>query len=111
MMRAALGVVSLSVCVVVVACRWTAATSERPTTAPLTEHTSLSTGTIARALSVITPARRAAEDHEETRRRIRDGQAGTYIGDVLAGRDSSLSRWPDRRGIPLTVWIQPQAKI
>jgi hypothetical protein len=114
MMRAAFGVLSLSVCAVVVgACRWTIAASEHPSTAPLEEHTSVSTGTIAHALSAIAPARTRtpAEDHEETRRRIRDAQAGTYIGDVLSGRDSSLSRWPDRQGIPLTVWIQPTAAI
>ncbi len=49
------------------------------------------------------------DDKAETRRRIRNAQAGTYIGDILNGRDSSLSRWPDRNGVPLTVWIQPRA--
>jgi Matrixin len=111
MMRAALGLLSLSVCVGVVgACGWTAA-SDHVAPAPV-EHTRVSTGTIAHAFSVITPARGHADDERAaTRRRIRDAQAGTYIGDVLAGRDSSLSRWPDRHGIPLTVWIQPQARI
>ena len=41
----------------------------------------------------------------------RDGEAGTYIGDILRLRDSSLSRWPDRHGIPLTVWIQPRSGV
>jgi predicted Zn-dependent protease len=75
-------------------------------------HTSVSTGTIARALSVISPARPGSDDDRaETRRRIRSAQAGTYINDLLADRDSSLSRWPDRHGVALTIWIQPTAKI
>jgi len=73
-------------------------------------HTSVSSGTIARALSAITPSRsRDDEDRAARRRRIRSAQAGTYITDILAERDSSLSRWPDRHGVPLTVWIQPTA--
>ena len=45
------------------------------------------------------------------RRRVRDEQAGTYIGDILLERDSSLARWPDRKGMPLTVWIQPASRV
>ena len=40
-------------------------------------------------------------------RRALDARSrGTYIDEVLRGRDSSLARWPDRTGRPLTVWIQ-----
>jgi predicted Zn-dependent protease len=42
---------------------------------------------------------------------LRDGEAGTYIGDILRERDSSLARWPDRGGVPLTVWIQPSSPV
>jgi hypothetical protein len=42
----------------------------------------------------------------DIRRRLVDGAPGTYIGDVLADRDSALARWPDRPGNPLKVWIQ-----
>src|SRR5262245_61835578 len=38
----------------------------------------------------------------DVRRRVRNGQAGTYIADILLERDSALARWPDRKGIPLT---------
>jgi hypothetical protein len=37
--------------------------------------------------------------------------AGTYIGEMLAARDSALARWPDRHGAPLTVWIQPTVTL
>jgi hypothetical protein len=47
----------------------------------------------------------------DVRRRVRDEQAGTYIGDILLERDSSLARWPDRKGMPLTVWIQPTSGV
>ncbi|HMC56907.1 MAG TPA: matrixin family metalloprotease [Gemmatimonadaceae bacterium] len=37
--------------------------------------------------------------------------AGTYIGEMLAERDSGLARWHDLRGVPLKVWIQPESDI
>jgi predicted Zn-dependent protease len=56
------------------------------------------------------PARlRLNDDHAEIRRKIRSAQAGTYIDDILEERDSSLSRWHDRKNSPLTIWIQPTA--
>ena len=75
---------------------------------PATRHFDVSAGSIARALGV-GPLR--DDDREAVRRRLRDGEAGTYIGDILVERDSSLARWPDRRGTPLTVWIQPTSAV
>lgn len=45
-------------------------------------------------------------DRAEVRRRIEFGAAGTYITDMLADRDSTLTRWPDRTMEPLRVWVQ-----
>jgi len=45
----------------------------------------------------------------ETRRRLRLGQPGTYIGEILAGHDSSLARWPDHTN--LYVWVQPTSDV
>lgn len=42
----------------------------------------------------------------ETRRRLAESASGTYVHDVLLAHDSSLTRWPDRRGMPLRVWIE-----
>lgn len=55
----------------------------------------------------------ASDDNSRAavRRRLRSGEAGTYISEILRARDSSLARWPDRRERPLTVWIQPTASI
>jgi len=41
----------------------------------------------------------------ELRRRLKEGAAGTYIADILAARDSTIVRWPDRSTRPLRVWI------
>jgi hypothetical protein len=75
-------------------------------------HSDVSSGTIARALAIVTaPLAGPDDDRDDIIRRVRDGEAGTYIGDILRLRDSSLSRWPDRHGIPLTVWIQPRSGV
>jgi len=47
----------------------------------------------------------------DVRRRVRDEQDGTYIADILRERDSALARWPDRQGVPLTVWVQPTSSV
>jgi predicted Zn-dependent protease len=45
-------------------------------------------------------------DLSEIRRLLVENQTGTYIGDILAERDSNIARWPDRTNRPLHVWIQ-----
>ncbi|MFN8580536.1 MAG: matrixin family metalloprotease [Gemmatimonadaceae bacterium] len=47
----------------------------------------------------------------ESRRRLAMYSSGTYIADILAAHDSALARWPDRRGVPLRVWVQPSPDI
>lgn len=61
-------------------------------------------GTVASPL-----ARRSAERERakaDVRRRLAEGREGTYINEMLLERDSALARWPERRGRPLTVWVQ-----
>lgn len=78
-------------------------------------HSGIASGTIARAIAAaVSPAVAgvaADDEHAATRRRIKASEPGTYIADILRERDSSLARWADRQGIPLTVWIQPHASI
>ena len=59
------------------------------------------------------PLSRRVPTHEkaEVRRRLAERAGGTYIGEMLAERDSALARWPDRSGDPLTIWIQPTTSI
>jgi predicted Zn-dependent protease len=45
------------------------------------------------------------------RARLRDGEAGTYIQEILLERDSALSRWHDRPFQPLKVWVQSAPNI
>jgi hypothetical protein len=51
------------------------------------------------------------DDREEARRTLRMGESGTYIGEILRARDSALARWPDRKGRPLLIWIQPTSRV
>lgn len=89
------------------------------TPAPLpVKHSGISSGTIARALvAAVAPAVSAVsavnrdDDRADVLRRVRAGEAGTYIGDILNERDSSIARWADRSGTPLTVWIQPHSNV
>ena len=45
------------------------------------------------------------------RRRLRHGEPGTYIAEILVQRDSALARWPDRDKDPLSIWIQPTSDV
>lgn len=51
------------------------------------------------------------DDREEVRRTLRRNESGTYIGEILRARDSTLARWPDRNGQPLRVWIQRTSTV
>jgi hypothetical protein len=77
--------------------------------APTARTSVASGGVVANPLT-----RRAAErEHAkaDVRRRLVERGSGTYIGEMLAERDSALARWPERRGRPLTIWIQPTSTI
>ncbi|MFL5620697.1 MAG: matrixin family metalloprotease [Gemmatimonadaceae bacterium] len=68
-----------------------------------------SSGAVAREL---TPkAAELARSKAAVRRQLAERGAGTYIGEMVAERDSSLARWHDRKGVPLKVWIQPGSHI
>ena len=75
--------------------------------APRARRAVASEGALARPLShaASEPARRTI------RRTVAEHGVGTYIGEMLAGRDSALARWPDREGRPLRVWVQPSAPV
>lgn len=55
--------------------------------------------------------RKTPRELERIRRVLRSRAGGTYIGEMLAARDSSLARWPDRRVDPIRVWIAPTSKV
>jgi hypothetical protein len=112
MRRAALCVLSLAF----VFCLSNAYDSAEPASAPpRVQHRDSAAG------ALVTPRRHASPRAAainlsdgglaDVRRRVRNEQAGTYIGDILLERDSALARWPDRKGVPLTVWIQPTSAV
>jgi hypothetical protein len=52
------------------------------------------------------------DEREGVRQKLRLGESGTYIAEILRARDSALARWRDRReNNPLRVWIQPASTI
>src|SRR5262249_46845427 len=89
-----------------------------PLPAPVVSHHDVvDAGSIARKLAVVTSVRAMIitapryDEHAEAMRRLHEGAPGTYIGEILRERDSALARWPDRHGVPLSVWIQPQSVV
>jgi len=114
MTRAVISLLSLALGATVLG----AATKSQPLPAPVgTRHSAVDAGSIARKLASVTsvPAMIITapryDEHAEAIRRLHDGAAGTYIGEILRERDSALARWPDRHGVPLTVWIQPRSTV
>jgi len=77
--------------------------------APRTLTSVASEGRVARPLTRKAHATEALR--ATVRRRLAEGGAGTYIGEMLAERDSALARWPDGRGARVTVWIQPRVAL
>ena len=67
-------------------------------------------GSVGRVLFLPATADLDEPGRAAVRRRLRRDEPGTYIGEILQQRDSSLARWPDRDR-PLAVWIQPSAAI
>lgn len=53
----------------------------------------------------------ATRDAGDIKRRLKQAEPGTYIGEVLLTRDSALSRWHEHLDRPLRVWIQPTSTI
>jgi predicted Zn-dependent protease len=58
-------------------------------------------------------ARRPGDDAERAlaRARLRQGEAGTYMNEMLLSRDSALARWHARPNDPVTIWVQERPDI
>ena len=54
---------------------------------------------------------RRSRDTDDVKRRLKQAEPGTYIGEILLTRDSALARWRDRVARPLRVWIQPTSNV
>ena len=52
-----------------------------------------------------------ASDRAEIRRRLQQGERGTYIVEILRQRDSALARWPNRLERPVRVWVASGAGL
>jgi hypothetical protein len=50
-------------------------------------------------------------DLADIKSRLAAGQAGTYIGDILAMQDSVILRWPERRINAIRVWVSTPKNV
>src|SRR6185503_1448974 len=77
--------------------------------APYVEVGSPASGTLAGPAATRTATRGPAADVSSSGRAtadvLRAESYGTYIGSILAERDSTLQRWPDRRADPIRVHL------
>lgn len=62
-------------------------------------------------LSTSTPVKAATMTLNEVKRRLVDGQDGTYINELIASRDSAIVRWPDRVTRPLRIWVAEDEQL
>jgi hypothetical protein len=114
MTRAALCAASLTLGVVLSSAM--RAPEVRAASAPA-RHSEISAGAVGQMLAAMSitaprlPGPGTIADAAEVRAQVRASEAGTYIGEILLERDSSLARWPDRENPPLAVWIQPTSAV
>jgi predicted Zn-dependent protease len=54
---------------------------------------------------------RGYRDASEVKKKLKQAEPGTYIGEILLTRDSALARWHDRTTKPLRVWIEPTSSV
>jgi hypothetical protein len=62
-------------------------------------------------LSGTSPAKAVTMPLDEVRRRLVEGQEGTYINELIASRDSAIVRWPDRMTRPLRIWVAEDEQL
>jgi hypothetical protein len=52
-----------------------------------------------------------SRDYAEISRLLAEGRGATYMDAILSERDGNVARWVERRGNPVTVWIQPTTTV
>jgi len=52
-----------------------------------------------------------SDDPAPLRADVLRAAGGTYIGQLLLERDSTLSRWPERIADPIRVWVEPSSML
>jgi hypothetical protein len=50
-------------------------------------------------------------DYPAIAQMLTDARGATYMDAILAARDGNVARWVERRGDPVTVWIQPTTTL
>jgi len=76
-----------------------------------TVHASRGRTSTASGGAVVHPLGNGEPSRAAVRQALAEHASGTYIGEMLAERDSALARWRDRGGEPLVVWVQPTSDV
>ncbi len=50
-------------------------------------------------------------DYAEISRLLAEQKGATYMDAILVARDGNVARWVERRGNPVTVWVQPTTTL
>jgi Matrixin len=50
-------------------------------------------------------------DYADIAQRLTEASSTTYMAAILSARDGNVARWVERRGNPITVWIQPTTTL
>ena len=85
-----------------------AATAALPYARHRAPHESSAAGSLAYSS---TRTVRGYRDAAEVKKKLKQAEPGTYIGEILLTRDSALARWHDRTTRPLRVWIEPSSNV
>lgn len=103
MKRIGIPFIGLVVCVSTIAATQHGSARRGATTVPAVRSESAGGNVSLRALN-------DDDEKEKARAKVRDGEAGTYIKEILIERDSSLARWRAREA-PVTVWVQSRPDL
>lgn len=85
-----------------------AATAALPYARHRAPHESSAAGSLAYSS---TRTIRGYRDASDVKKKLKQAEPGTYIGEILLTRDSALARWHDRTTKPLRVWIEPTSTV
>jgi predicted Zn-dependent protease len=85
-----------------------AATAALPYARHRAPHESSAAGSLAYSS---TRTVRGYRDASDVKKKLKQAEPGTYIGEILLTRDSALARWHDRTTRPLRVWIEPTSSV
>lgn len=93
---------------------WRAPRRARPAVAAATDSTVAASDEGGKGLSSVRKSSLPPpppRDYPAISRLLVEARGATYMDAILAARDGNVARWVERRGDPVTVWIQPTTTL